>query len=126
MISGPSGSSFHEFTRDGLIVAFVPDRTSLTVVFRGKSDSRSPSAFFDEFTACLLVESKRRTVNLDFRILEYMNSASVMSMLHLVRNLDTAGIETVLLFDKTSDWQRINLRCMKVITKSLVHVRVTD
>jgi len=121
-----TGSSTLEFSREGLTVSFVPDNASVAVVFKGKSDSRNPAGFFEEFTPKLLERSAGKKIYLDFRTLEYMNSATVSPVLSLVRTLDTHAIETVLLFDVRSDWQRINFRCMKVITKALAHVKVTE
>jgi hypothetical protein len=119
-------SNEQQLSRDGLIVTFSPDDDKLAVVFTGKSDSRSPSVFFEEMTPVLLEHAKGKRVFLDFRTLEYMNSATVSPVLSLVRTLDGGGVETTLLFDLSCDWQRINSRCMRVITKNLAHVKVTE
>jgi hypothetical protein len=72
---------------------------------------------------------KDAEITVDFRKLEYMNSATVSPLITFVKNLDTAGTRVLVLFSDT-DWQRTHFQCMRAIARTLKNVlvesRVTD
>lgn len=72
----------------------------------------------------LAVELKGRTVTMDFRRVEYMNSATVSLIVQLIKLLDGQSIPITLIYDTRLSWQRINYQCMKTIARSLNHLRV--
>lgn len=72
----------------------------------------------------LAVELKGRTVTMDFRQVEYMNSATVSLIVQLIKLLDGQSIPITLIYDTRLSWQRINYQCMKTIARSLNHLRV--
>lgn len=120
-----SESKFH-FEHEGLIIDFEGEGEgeSATIRWRGIGDSRDPSAHLSPFFATLVASLGGRSVVVDFRELEYMNSAMVSPLIHLVKNLDAAGARTTLLFDATVPWQKANAHCMRAIGRTLSHVQV--
>lgn len=112
------------FEHDGLLIT-VEDSPSKTMIrWSGVSDSRDPSIRLIPFFFNLLNWLQQKEVVVDFRGFEYMNSATVAPLINFVKNLDSKGIATTLLFDLSIPWQKVNAQCMRAIARTLSHVQV--
>ena len=117
-------SSEKHFEHGGLRIEVdsLPGRVMLRWI--GVSDTRDPSAHLAPFFLSLLDIVRDRSVTLDFRGFEYMNSATVSPIINLVKSLDAHRVPTTLLFDATVPWQKINAQCMRAISRTLSSVQV--
>lgn len=107
------------------LVAVVDVRDDLvTIVLEGISDGRNPNVFFENMMNAIAVEIGARPIEIDLRGLEYMNSGTVAALVNMTRDLDAKGVNTLLKFDPSINWQRTNARCMKAIARCLKHLRV--
>jgi hypothetical protein len=111
------------FEQDGLSISVQRSKDMAVVVWRGVSDARSPSAFLRPVTEQLVPKLKGTKVTVDFRLLEYMNSATVAPLINFVKELDANGSPVTVLFTDI-DWQRVHMNCMKSIARTLGNVRV--
>jgi hypothetical protein len=118
-----SGAS-ERFQHDTLTIDVTHTGGAVRIVWRGESDIREPSEALVPFLLRLADGLKARRVTIDFRKFAYMNSATVSPIIQFVRRLDTNGAETVILYDRVVDWQRVNFNCMKTIARTLSHVQV--
>lgn len=90
----------------------------------GVSDAREPAAHLTPFLSSLLDDLANRSVTVDFRDFEYMNSATVSPRINFVKSLDARGARIVLLFDNGVPWQKVNAQCMRAIARTLANVQV--
>ncbi|NUP09835.1 MAG: hypothetical protein HOW73_27630 [Polyangiaceae bacterium] len=112
------------FERDGLVLEVHRWGREVSVTWRGISDARDPSAFAGQVLRDLGNQPDVDSIELDFRKLEFMNSATLTPIMALIRTLDSKGVRAILRFDAMIDWQRINYNCMKAIARTLSSLRV--
>ncbi len=112
------------FEQDGLTIAVKADQTNATVDWLGTSDSRDPTKQLSPYLESLVESLKGKSVTVDFRRFEYMNSATVSPLINFVKKLDANGIKTTLLFDGSLNWQRLNAQCLKALASMLSCVEV--
>ncbi len=111
------------FEQDDLTIVVERSRDVAVVQWRGISDARNPAVFLNATTEAVLPKLKGTKVTVDFRSLEYMNSATVAPLIQFVKTLDAHGLPVLVLFSDT-DWQRVHLNCMRSIARTLKHVQV--
>ncbi len=111
------------YEQDGLLISAVKTGLKALVTWKGVSDSRNPSSFLNPLVDELAKNLAGAEVTVDFTKLEYMNSATVGPLVHLIRQLDKNGKPVLVLFSD-ADWQRTHLKCMSAIARTLTHVRI--
>jgi hypothetical protein len=116
--------STNHFEHGGLIVSVIGAVSSATVRWQGVSDAREPGTLLSPFLSGLVDSLCDKDVFVDFRKLEYMNSATVSPLINFVKHLDAKGTKTTLLFDMDVPWQKVNARCMRAIARTLSNVQV--
>lgn len=104
--------------RDGAILL------TLTGVSEAKSFAPTPAAFFAGIVRAIAPHTEGREVEVDLRAIEHVSSGTVAAIVATVKALDGKGVSTVLRFDASVRWQRVNARCMKAIARCLKSVRV--
>lgn len=112
------------FSQDGLIIEVEEQPSGATVHWLGVSDSREPGKVLNPYLEQLAGMLVGKSVTVDFRKFKYMNSATVSPIINFVKQLDTKGIPTVLQFDASLNWQRLNAQCLRAIAGMLKHVEV--
>ena len=113
------------FESGELRIAVVPSDEGVTdVVWSGTSDARDPAAILNPFFSELVEKLEGRSVVVDLRPLEYMNSATVSALIVFVRLLDGKKIPTKIVLNSTVGWQRVNFVAMKSIARTLTHLTV--
>jgi len=116
--------STNHFEHGGLTVSVIGAVASATVRWQGVSDAREPATHLSPFLSNLVDSIYNKDVCVDFRKLEYMNSATVSPLINFVKTLDARGTRTTLLFDMDVPWQKVNARCMRAIARTLSNVQV--
>jgi hypothetical protein len=111
------------FEQDKLRIVVTKSGSTAHVEWFGMSDARNPAAFLAPVLNNLVETLKGQDVTVDFTKIEYMNSSTVSSIISLVKGLNGTAEKVVVLF-ADNDWQRIHLRCMRTITRSLKRVEV--
>ena len=111
------------FEQDELSISVQRSRGAAVVVWRGVSDARNPGEFLKPMAERLVPQLKGTKVTVDFRLLEYMNSATVAPLIQFVKSLDANGSAVTVVFSDI-DWQRVHMNCMKSIARTLGNVRV--
>lgn len=113
-----------QFEHNGLIITVQDVNDTVTIRWFGVSDTREPAIHLSPYLVTLLDGLNGKTVVVDFREFEYMNSATVSPIINFVRNLDARGAKTTLLFDSNAPWQKVNAQCMRAIARTLTNVNV--
>jgi anti-anti-sigma regulatory factor len=111
------------FEQDELSISVQRSKEGAVVIWRGVSDARNPGSFLNPMAERLLPLLKGARVTVDFRLLEYMNSATVAPLINFVKRLDANGSPVTVVFSDI-DWQRVHMTCMKSIARTLTNVRV--
>jgi hypothetical protein len=109
--------SVKSFESNGLFVDVDVQHSRLTLKWKGQSFARDPSLllkpFFDGLERYV---SKTRDIELDFRSLEYMNSATLKPILTFVQAA-SADYRTVLVrYDAHKTWQRLSFKLLKALS----------
>ncbi len=113
--------SVHE--QNGLTVVVEQSGDVATIVWRGVSDARFPGQFLNPLIREWAQNLKDCSVTVDMRRLEFMNSATVMPFINLIRLLAANGKLVRVWFSDTR-WQRSQCSCMTAVTRSLKNVHV--
>lgn len=113
-----------KFENAGLYISVEKLGTSTTIRWSGVSDVREPAIQLTPFFLGLLRSIGEKPTVVDFRELEYMNSATVSPIINFVKTLDARGTQTTLLFNPEVPWQKINAQCMRAIARTLKKVHV--
>jgi len=112
------------FETGDLKITIRQDGDAVSVSWLGTSDAREPGRELTPFLGGLAPRLVGKSVDVDFRKLEYMNSGTVSPIIQFARALDQHAIRSRLLFDSQVGWQRVNYVCLKNIAKALSHVEV--
>jgi anti-anti-sigma regulatory factor len=112
-----------KFERDGLAFVITKSKRSAVVAWEGVSDSRDPKAFLDTVMQQAVKDLTDFDVTIDFRRLDYMNSATVAPLIKFIKILDGSSASVLVVFSN-ADWQRTHYQCVKTIARTLKHVRV--
>jgi hypothetical protein len=115
-----------EFKLGSLDIKVAGDDRSASIIWRGVSDERDPGPTLRKYFATLLPQLKGKQVRVDFRPIEYMNSASVGAMITFVKDLNTAGISATLVYRVENTAQRVNFQCMKNLAMTMSGIEVTS
>ena len=111
------------YQQDGLVISVEQHSGAATVSWKGVSDARFPGQSLDPLIREWAEKLADMDVTLDLRELESMNSATVMPLIQMVKQLDASAKQVhVLLLDV--DWQRTHGNCMKAIARTLKNVQV--
>jgi anti-anti-sigma regulatory factor len=111
------------FRQDGLLLTLEQSDGTATIAWEGVSDSRFPAQFLNPLFQEWVQKVQGSRVVVDLRRLEYMNSATVMPLIQMVRQLDASAQQVRVLFLDV-DWQRTHGNCMKAIARTLKNVQV--
>ena len=119
----PENQTFQE---EELSITVRCEGDSATVVWSGMSEIQSPELSVGPFLKSLAPRLQGKKVTMDFRELEYINSATLQPILSLIKELDDNRIDTVIKYDKAMESQRITFRCIIAITQPLTHISVVS
>ncbi len=111
------------FDHGDLVITVSRTGPKALVLWRGVSDARNPEAFLNETIRQIAEYVRGADVTVDFTELEYMNSATVVPLVGLIKTLDAGSTPILALFSEV-DWQRTHLNCMTIMGRSLKNVRV--
>lgn len=112
------------FKDSGLTISVLQSGTDITIVLQGVSDSRSPGGFFESVLEELKPVFEGKRVNVNFRPLEYMNSASIHAVMGWVKTLEAMKVSTTLRFDPEISWQRVNMNGIRAVARGMKYLRV--
>lgn len=112
-----------KFEHEGLIISSTLSKDSATLIWKGFSQLRTPEIVLDPFLREKVAEFKGRTVVVDFRQFEYMNSATQSPILQFLKSLDRNKIPTRVLYNAELEWQRTSYRCMKVLFRAIPSIQ---
>jgi hypothetical protein len=111
------------YEQNGLVITVEQSGDVASIVWRGVSDRPFPGQFLNPLIREWAQNLKDCSVTVDMRQLEFMNSATVISFLTLVRSLAGNGKLIVVLFSGAR-WQRSHRSCMTAAMRNLKNVRV--
>jgi len=115
-----TGNEDFDFEELSIRVRYEGD--SATIVWQGISEIQDPELIVGPFLQRLLTSLRVKKITVDFRALDYMNSATLQPVLKLVKELNQRSMHTTVLYSNEIEWQRITFRCIKAITQPLVYI----
>lgn len=107
----------------GLRIRTVLSDKSATLIWQGFCEIRIPESVLDPFLKGLVVLLNGQNLTLDFRLLEYANSATQAPILQFLKNLNRNQIPTRVLYNASLEWQRVSYRCMKALFRATPRIQ---
>lgn len=94
------------------------------LAWSGRSTDRVPGLKLTPYLEGLVGELKGHDVTLSFAALEYMNSSTVPPLIQFMKRLDGNGIQTRVVYDANSRWQRASFKAFEALALRMPHVSV--
>jgi hypothetical protein len=95
---------------------------SLQLVWRGKSNDRSPrralAPFFEKVLAEAQVRGKGAPVELVFAGLDHFNSSTITSVIELIQEARGRAVPLVIRYDGKVTWQKVTFEALRVFVKN--------
>jgi anti-sigma regulatory factor (Ser/Thr protein kinase) len=113
------------FKNGGLEIQVVVKDNDVNIVWKGRSEDRQPSALLNPYFTGLLDELVGKEVNVDFTLLEYMNSSTVVPIINLIKNLEGKSIKSSIIYDKNQKWQAASFKALEVMANMMNKVKVS-
>ena len=117
-------SENHTLTLDELQIRFSTENERPVISWHGSSELQDPSDSIGGFLHSLIPAIRGKRVTMDFRLLEYMNSATLQPLLRIMREYNVSDVFTEILYDANVEWQRILFRSVAAISTTLANVSV--
>jgi hypothetical protein len=110
------------FEMEGLRIDVTYSQDTATLKWSGVSEIQDPENTIGPFLKGLLPSFTGKNVVLDFRHMEYWNSATLQPIMQLIKALGAEHISTELLYNNDVEWQRITFRCIKAIIRTFDNI----
>lgn len=109
---------------DELQIRFTNEGGTSHISWHGTSEIQDPAASIGGFLRSLMPSIQNKRVMMDFRPLQYMNSATLQPLLLIMKEYNAAGIFTEIVYDVQVEWQRIVFRSVAAISTTLANVSI--
>lgn len=114
------------YQTDQLTIESNRTRDKLVVRWLGRSEARDPGRVLQNVLEAVgndVCEAK--TVEFDFRSLEYMNSSTIHPILKLVQSASAKTNSVRIVYDGSKSWQRLSFMAMGAVLAGLSNVEVS-
>ncbi|HZS40072.1 MAG TPA: hypothetical protein VFF06_24750 [Polyangia bacterium] len=91
----------------------------IQMMWRGKSNDRTPSKILGPYFATILASAieRRVPVELHFERIDHFNSSTITAVIQLIQDARTANIKLVLVYDKALKWQKLSFDALRVFVR---------
>jgi hypothetical protein len=91
----------------------------IQLVWRGKSNDRTPSKTLGPYFATVLSSAAERGAALEmhFEHVDHFNSSTITSIIQLIQDARNARVKLVLVYDKALRWQRLSFDALRVFER---------
>jgi hypothetical protein len=113
----------NRFKDEGLEITLTEGATNI-LTWKGKSESRTPSDLLMPYFRELAEKLKGKELVVEFNQLKYMNSATVASIIQLIKYLEENGTDSTLAYDRHSKWQLASFKVLESLARTMKHIRV--
>lgn len=113
-----------KFVLDELTIQVTFEGNKAKMVWSGICENQEPEQTIYPFLQKLMPVLAGSELILDFRICEYINSASITLLFQLIKQLNARQIMTEIYYNLEMEWQRITFRSVKIVTQPLTYVKV--
>jgi hypothetical protein len=111
------------FKDQSLEITLTEGETNV-LTWKGKSESQAPSDLLMPYFRDLVGTLKGKELVVEFNQLAYMNSATVASIIQLIKYLEENGIDSTLAYDRRSKWQLASFKVLESLAHTTKHIRV--
>ena len=119
----PRKEPMQDYKRDRLEIK-MEQREKPVMRWIGASEARQPYATIDSYVDNVLAELQSPEIEIDFCELEYMNSATLPSIIRLVSELSKKKIKVTVVYSRTLKWQRASFKAIESLSKAFPTVTV--
>lgn len=103
-------------TNGSLTVEVTESPEAVTIIWLGKSISRKPSTFLTPILTDALSTATQaeKTVVIDFRKLQYMNSSSITPVIKILERAKRGTVPVRILYDQSQRWQDLSFSALEI------------
>ena len=103
-------------TNNALTVEVTETSDAITVTWLGKSISRKPSSFLTPILTDALstATGSEKTVVIDFRRLQYMNSSSITPVIKILERAKKGTVPVQIIYDESQRWQDLSFSALEI------------
>ena len=113
------------FQTDSLTVESRNQQGQLFVLWRGRSDGRDPSRALEPVLEAVGADLRgAKSVEFDFRSMEYMNSSTIRPILQMVQRASTSVDHVRVVYDGSKNWQRLSFLAIGAVLATLGNVEL--
>ena len=112
------------FDNGRLTIAVNKRGNMVTMDWIGRSDVSDPGREMTPYFDQVIEEMTGSELTMTFGQLTYINSSSVRLLTQLFKKLDTAGIQTVVIYDANSESQTMLFTPLKTFTRRMPHLSI--
>lgn len=98
----------------------------LRLRWQGRCTERFPQRTVAPYLRRALAEceSRRLTLGLDFRSLDFLNSSTISTLMHLLREAEGKAVRQVLFFDTARVWQKTTRDALLALADGNPHLEI--
>lgn len=113
----------HALDHERLRIRTTWSGDSATLIWQGHCETLIPEAVLNPFFQNLLPTLKWKRLVMDFRLLEYTNSATQAPILQFLKNLHRNQIPTRVIYNADLEWQQLSFRCMTLLFRAMPQIQ---
>ncbi len=92
--------------------------------WRGQSIQSNPGVTLRPYLFDLIDELIGKELTIEFINLEYMNSSTVPPIVQFMKELNSNGIRTTIIYDDEIKWQKASFKALNILSEALDDVTV--
>ena len=105
------------FSNEELTITVTEHDTNIEVIWLGRSTAREPKIFIQPILQEIaeLASKRQKSINMDFRKLEYMNSSTITPILRMLEGAANANSIFSITYDSSLRWQELNFSALEIL-----------
>lgn len=104
------------YANEELTITVTEKETTIEVLWLGRSTAREPKLFIQPILSEIiaLANKLQKSINMDFRKLEYMNSSTITPILRMLEDAAHANSVFAITYDSSLRWQELNFSALEI------------
>lgn len=112
------------FQHEKLKIAVTESKGKWVMSWIGQSEERDPGAILNPYLNQFIDEFTGRELMVEYLKLEYMNSSTVVPIIHLLNKLDKKGVKTEVFYNSKLKWQEASFKALKTLSQTMPNITI--
>lgn len=97
-----------------------------TIIWYGKSIIPDPSITLDPYFESIIPQIDKNGITIRFDKIKFLCSATLYSIIKLIKKLDETGIKTKIIYSKDLDWQRVTFKAFYSLSRIIKNFSISS